>query len=136
MDNTFAVSIQRLRDNFPDAQFTVFTTPISLPLYYLLIDADRFDDYSNWIREIVNVFGSVYDFMGVNEFNENLENFRDSNHYCPDVGVRLSERLNGVGERTDGFGALVTQQILGAHLARQSREAENLMGRSISDLFR
>jgi hypothetical protein len=111
-----------LRDSHPKSRFVVFITPESAPMWRLIIESGRFDDYGRWLREVVNVFGEVYDFIGYNSITTNYENFYDGHHVYADVGNLVVKRILGqpVTDHED-FGAKVTAANLAQHIERQRR---------------
>ncbi len=111
---------RKLRDTYPDSEFIVFTTPISLPMYKMLMREGRFEDYARWLRELVSIFGKVQDFMGDNSFTRNLLHYRDAHHIWETDMRTLARRV--AGERVPGFedfGIMVTEDNLDTYLARK-----------------
>jgi len=111
---------RKLRDAYPESEFIVFTTPISLPMYRMLMREGRFEDYARWLRELVSIFGKVQDFMGDNSFTRNLLHYRDAHHIWETDMRTLARRV--AGERVPGFedfGIMVTQENLGSYLTRK-----------------
>lgn len=110
---------RRLRQQNPDVEFVVFTTPISAPMFSLLVRDGRLHDYERWLRLIVENFGSVQDFMGLNSVTENLDNYADAHHYLPPVGEYIVDRLEGRNTQAPAdFGVRVTSRNLDEHLAQ------------------
>lgn len=118
-----------LRDRHPETRFIPFTTPSSYKIFQVLVQTGRLPDYERWITEMVNIYGGVYDFMGLNSITENLDNYADAHHFYEDVGALISERLENRKGGPQDFGTYVTQANLAKHLAEiraQARRAEAL----------
>lgn len=101
----------------PRSRLIVFTTPISVPLFEVLIESGRWRDFERWMRDMVQAFGEVYDFMGVNVITKNPDNYHDASHFYPAVGTLIAHRLIGAGSVPVDFGILVNKDNLDRHLA-------------------
>lgn len=111
---------KEIRDAYPDSNIVVFTTPTSARLFHLLVSTGRFNDYAKWLGDLVATFGSIEDFMGINSFTTNDDNFIDLHHVYPDVGEALIRRLEDKPlPKYQGFGARITQANLNEHLRAQ-----------------
>ena len=110
---------RRLRAAAPDSRFVVFTTPISEPMFALAMADGRYDDYARWLTELVEAFGAVWDFMGVNSVTTDLARYRDAQHFDEHVGRLITDRLMGrpLPPKHEDFGRLVTSSNLDEHLA-------------------
>ncbi|MBM3491316.1 MAG: hypothetical protein FJX68_12875 [Alphaproteobacteria bacterium] len=116
-----------VRAGFPDAEIVVFTSPISIELFALLVTEGRFDDYARWLTELVTVFGNCVDFMGDTGFARRRENWIDTNHFWPSLSRHLATALAGGSSAAfPDFGQRVDAANLAQHLARQRRFAERL----------
>jgi hypothetical protein len=111
----------KLRHSQPQARFVVFTTPESAPMYRLIVESGRFEDYARWLGEVVAVFGEVRDFMGYNSITTDYANYYDGHHLYPDIGQLVVERSLGNPSRPghEDFGVRVTSANLAEHIARQ-----------------
>lgn len=85
--------LRRLREQNKSCNFVVFTTPESKPLWDYQLRAGRLEDYLCWLGDLIEVFGSVYDFMGENELTTNLDNFHDAHHITPLAAKKLITRI-------------------------------------------
>lgn len=117
------------RENF-DATFTVFTTPVTKPLFCLVVEERRLDDYERWMRDLVEVFGTVHNFMYLNSVTKNYEMyFLDAMHPYPKTGTLIAHKLIGYPDEDipQDFGVLVNKSNLDNHLSfirRGSRTCE------------
>lgn len=124
-DTALRGQLAELRNRFPEARFVVFTTPESMALFAVLLETGRFDDYARWLGEIVDVFGTVYDFLGANSVTVNPENYADGHHFYPAVGHLIARRLSGQGGVPEDFGRRVDAAALPAHLRDVRRNAQS-----------
>ena len=118
------------REN-PGTHFIIFTTPISADLFKILVESGNLKDYDRWMTQLVEIFGEVYDFMGLNTITENPDNYADLHHFYPSIGTLIAERVTGVGGAAlpEDFGILVTKKSLASHLESIHREAEEITQR-------
>lgn len=111
-----------IRQANPGVRIVAFTTPTSRPLWELLLEQGRLDDYCRWIGDIVGSFGEVYDFMGINSVTANSDNYNDGHHFYPHVGTLIAHRILSIPDPrlSDDFG----QHITGANLDRYISEVK------------
>jgi hypothetical protein len=110
--------LQNVRNQNPDTTFIVFTTPISEPLFQALIDSGRFPDYEKWLREMVGVYGGVYNFMDLNTVTKDTSNYFDGHHFYPNVGTLIAHRLSGEAASNipNDFGVYLTEDNIDKYL--------------------
>ncbi len=109
-----------------DIKIIVFTTPVSEPYFRLLI-RDHFDDYERWLRDVISVFGGVYNFMYINSVTSNLDNYVDLHHFYPHIGTMIAKKVSGMHDNSmpSDFGVYVTQLNIDAHLAMVKNQLSN-----------
>lgn len=102
----------------PSSRFIVFTTPVSFHLLNLLVEEGRFDDYSRWITDMVEVFDEVWNFMYYNEITTDDLNFIDAHHYSPQICDVITRKLYNIPDeiKYNDFGVRVTHENLEEHL--------------------
>jgi hypothetical protein len=106
-----------LKNNFPSSRFLVFTTPVTGHLLSLLVEQGRFDDYTRWIADLVEVFGEVWNFMYYNEITTDDTNYKDAHHYLPQVCDLITRKLYNIPDKKyNDFGVRVTHENLDEHL--------------------
>jgi hypothetical protein len=111
-------------------QFHVFTTPVSRLLFEQMVRQGRYHDYERWLREIVRVFGSVYNFMTINSVTSEMNNYYDADHFYPSVGTLVSKRLCGAlnpASQAD-FGDFVTGENIESYLQHLRQQVEARYG--------
>ena len=120
---------ETMKKENPKTRFIVFTTPISIDLFKLLIEKGRLHDYENWLHMLVDVFGEVYDFMGINSITANPSNYADLHHFYPEYGTLIAYRLTGENNASipQDFGILVTPKNIKTHLKVIEQQANKLM---------
>ncbi len=123
MENTYEYNpdykkvLLQLKEKYPDTQFIIFTTPISTPLFQALVEEGRLADYEQWLTDVIDVFGGVYNFMYPNTVTNDITNYFDGHHFYPEVGTMIAHRIDGTltGVPED-FGQYVTKENLEDHL--------------------
>lgn len=123
-----------LKKENPNTRFIIFTTPIAADLFKLLAQVGNLPDYERWIKQLVDSFGEVYDFMGVNSITNYAGNYADLHHFYPYIGALIADRLSGIPNDLllDDFGIRVTKENLKSHLEMINRQAEKSMGKKAS----
>lgn len=119
----------KVRDTEPQAEKIVYTTPISTELFTSLVGNDLLDEYEVWIRDMVDVYGGVWNFMYPNEITNDLSNYYDGHHFYPFVGDLIGQRIEFGQDAANvpaDFGVLVTPENVDAHLADVREMAEEL----------
>lgn len=109
-DEDYLSVLQSLRQRFPSTRFVAFTTPESAVLYRLLRELGLEPAHRRWLQEIVDCFGQVQDFTGLNPVTKNSENYADGHHFYPVVGKLIAESLEGHTIAASDFGRLVLLQ--------------------------
>lgn len=103
-----------LKKSQPDTNFIVFTTPVSTPLFNLMVEMDLLPWYKQWLTDLVEVFGQVYCFTYPNSITSNLDNYYDAGHFYPEIGTLAAHRVTNVldPDLPDDFGLLLTRDNL------------------------
>ncbi len=119
-DEGLKEKLRRLRDDNPKTSFVVFTTPVAKPLFCLMFRLNHFADYERWLRDLVEVFGGVYNFMDLNSVtNEYLDTFTDAHHPTPETATYIVKRILSLHTLAvpGDFGTLVTRENIDQTLA-------------------
>ena len=110
--------LKELKENNPNTEFIIFTTPISTPLFQALVEMERLPDYEQWLNDIVSVFGSVNNFMYPNSVTNDISNYFDGHHFYPEVGTLIAKRLsNSPDEKYADFGKVMNDRNIDTELA-------------------
>ncbi len=106
--------LKDIRQKNPDVKIVAFTTPTTEPLWKLLVEQGRLDDYCRWITDIVSEFDEVINFMGVNSITSNLDNYYDGHHFFPKIGTLIAARVMNIPDKNlpDDFGQRVNRENL------------------------
>jgi hypothetical protein len=114
----------------PGVEIVAFTTPTSRPLWELLLAEGRLDDYCRWISDIVETYGAVYDFMGINSVTDNPANYLDAHHFYPFIGTMIVNRIMGYpdGAVPSDFGRRITRENLHNYLEDVKRRYSRVPG--------
>ncbi len=109
-DPIFKAHLRAIREAVPGAVIRPFIPPERADLHRVLIETRGRHDYDDWIAAIVDEFGSVVQFGGINSFTENYANFYDTNHLYSRLTNRMIGILEGrVAPDSDGFGRTIVK---------------------------
>ncbi len=78
--------------------------------------------YAEYLKEIVDVCGEVWNFSGINAIDMNPHNFANGGHYFIFVGDKMIETMYSTEPNTsdmDSFGILLTSDNIGAYIESQ-----------------
>lgn len=118
----------KIQDSLLEEEVLVFTTPISMELFKSLVATGLYDDFEVWLRDLVGVYGGVWNFMYPNSVTNDKYHYYDGHHFYPEVGDMIADRLENeeTGEAPEDFGVFITAENIDQHL-QQIREwiAEN-----------
>lgn len=111
-DENYKKYLTQLKNNNPNTVFLVFTTPPSQPMIQIVIDHGLVKDYQRWLKETVDVFGSVYHFATFNTITRNPRYYTDVSHFHPYIGTLIAHRIINVASPPipDDFGILLTPE--------------------------
>lgn len=110
----FKDMLETIKNNNPDTEFILFTTPIYSGLFDALVEEGRYPDYVRWLEDITEVFGEVHHFMYPNSVTNNMDNYFDGHHFYPNVGAMIAHVINDERsvEEPDDFGVLLKKDEL------------------------
>jgi hypothetical protein len=99
------------------AEVMVLTAPISEGLFTSEMAAGRFDDYARWLRDLVTVFGRVFDSMGYTEFTTAKRAYHDSDHFYPERAYPWLDAARA--DDGSGYGMWIDESNIDSHIAKQ-----------------
>ncbi|MFB1082213.1 hypothetical protein [Jeotgalibacillus sp. JSM ZJ347] len=109
--------MELVKTDHPSLEYIVYTTPISTELFKVLAEEGHMDDYEQWLRDLVDIYGGVFNFMYPNSITNNIYNYFDGHHFYPEVGDHIAHTISGNTENTpDDFGVYVTKENIDQHL--------------------
>jgi hypothetical protein len=104
-------ALRALKERYGQTKFVVFTTPETMQLFQILVSKGRLGDYERWLNDIVDVFGSAYNFMMPTPLSMDRNNFFDAQHLYPDKATPIVHMISGAYEpRRSEFGYLITDE--------------------------
>jgi hypothetical protein len=125
--------LEQVKRNNPRSRITVFTTPVSEPLYSSMVSEGRFEEYKKWLRDLVGVFGEVHHFEYLNTpTREYRQYFIDGHHYAPETGTLLVHRMKGIADPAlpADFGMVLNASNLEEKLRQIEQASAALVKRS------
>ena len=128
-DWRFREQIAELERVLPTSEIVPLVLPITADLFLAEMAEGRLDDYFAWLEMLIQEFGSVRYFAGLNAFTRNVRNFLDAHHVQGDLTKAIADILEGrVEPRPDGFGQRLTaenfprfRQALREQVCREAR---------------
>jgi len=83
------------------AALKVFVTPVTRPLCELMLENKLQHQYEDFLRVLVKTYGTVYNFLELNDFTANPKNFIDENHLSTPRLYDLVQFMTGEGNNPD-----------------------------------
>lgn len=80
VDPELAQKYEAIKAAGADTELKVFVTPVTRPLYELMLQNKLQPRYEDFLRLLVKTYGTVYNFLELNDFTGNPQNFIDENH--------------------------------------------------------
>lgn len=120
--------LKKIKEDNPNSKFIIFTSPETADLLVSTIKkGNRINEYEKWLKELIDVFGEVHNFMTINTITKNLQNYPDDDHYYPNVAKLLANKLSNTInlEVPQDFGVLVTKENINKHLENLKKQIEN-----------
>jgi hypothetical protein len=97
-------------------------------LFALLVRSGRLPDYERWIKDIVDVFGSVYNFAVIDRLTLERRNFLDAHHLYPERTAPLARIISSRSLPEDrDVGQFITAGTIEFHIAAVREQARLLM---------
>lgn len=121
--------LQKIKNENPNTKFIIFTTPATAQLLESTLgECNRFNDYSQWLRDIVSVFGQVYHFYDFNSITVNNKNYPDDEHYYPYIGKMIATKISNLSHSSvpDDFGIILSNDNINDYLIKIKQTIEDL----------
>ena len=84
-----------IKSQYPDINFIIYTTPITEPLFDKMIEMNHYENYENWIKDLIDIYGNITHFMYINSITSNyLITFTDENHAYSETNDLIVYKLN------------------------------------------
>lgn len=94
-NNNYIDILKKIKSQNPNSKFIVFTSPISADLFAsIMLYTNRLNEYHQWLNNLIDIFGEVYCFMGINSITINLNNYPDDDHFYPYIGGYIANKLS------------------------------------------
>ena len=114
----YPMILQKIKDAAEPGELTVYTTPISTALFDSLVETGLFDEYEQWIRDLVRVYGGVWNFMYPNTITNDIMNYHDGHHFYPEIGTMMAKKIQHPKTKDvpADFGVYITDKNVEQHL--------------------
>lgn len=119
---------REIKESYPNSKIIAFTQPITSELFATYMKkAGHFENYKKWIKGLVEIYGEIYCFMGINNITTNLENYPDDDHYYPEIGKIIAYKLSTMDFDSEpkDFGVIVNKNNVDEFLEFQAKQLEN-----------
>lgn len=94
-NNNYINILKQLKKENPNTKFIIFTSAITSDLLVSIIkNAKRINEFERWLRELIEVFGSINHFMTINSITQNLQNYPDDDHAYPNVVKFIANKVS------------------------------------------
>jgi hypothetical protein len=110
-----------LKKQYLNAKFIVFIPPLPTPILKSYHDVGMDQYYFRWLRDMVAIFGEVYNFMYIHDVANDGRNFYDGYHFYPYVGTMIAKQISTKMQAVDDFGVVLTPDNIDEYIARYSR---------------
>lgn len=117
--------LQTIKQENKNSQFIVYTSPITANLLASIIrNANRWEEYKQWLKMHIEVFGSVWQFMGINSITTNLNNYPDDDHLYPEICTLMAHKITNyqIDKIPQDFGILLTKDNIDEYLENLADE--------------
>ncbi|MFC2074211.1 hypothetical protein ACFLR3_03065 [Campylobacterota bacterium] len=113
-DEKYKQTLLEFKHNNPNTKFYVFTTPLTAPRFKsIMANSKNVEFYKRWLKETLEVFGEVNNFMTLNKVTNNYVNtYTGVSHFYPFVGTHIVNKVFGYPDNDpfyDDFGVRLTQ---------------------------
>ncbi|WP_457747981.1 hypothetical protein [Sulfurimonas sp.] len=108
-----------LKKNNPNTKIILFTSPITADLLVSIIkNGDKLEEYKQWLKNMVDIFGEVYQFMDINSITTNLDNYPDDDHFYDNVAQMVANKIAGIENKNipNDFGILLNSSNIDKYL--------------------
>jgi len=119
---------QEMKQDFPEMDFIVFTTPVSSHVLRVLAKEGRLEDWERWLRELVGEFGGIWHFMDYNTITSNDDYFVDTSHFSTPIAHMVVQRIYGENEEgiPEDFGIYLHSGNIDAYLEEMKKKLQAL----------
>lgn len=101
LDPDLAMKYDSIKTASGDADLRVFVTPVTRPLFELMQQNNLEGQFQNFLRLLVKTYGTVYNFMELNEFTSSPRNFVDENHLSTPRLFEVVQFMTGEGQASN-----------------------------------
>lgn len=115
----FYTILNNLKNDYNDKKFLIYTTPISYPLFKEMLELGHKDNYKNWLRDLVEIFGEIHHFMYINSVTVNYTSyFGDSNHAYPETNAIVAKTVEKNENLIYDFGIILNKNNIEEFLSK------------------
>ncbi|RKD22995.1 hypothetical protein BEP19_12245 [Ammoniphilus oxalaticus] len=127
VDPEYFEILKEIKRNNPNTEFLLFIEPMAAERIQLILGQEvNWDAYQKWVKEVVEIYDGVYNFMYVNSVTDDLSHYFDEVHFYPEIGTMIAHRLTDYEkeELPSDFGIYVTAENVEQHLNFMKQQIE------------
>ena len=118
-NENYTKNIQSIAQLRPSTHVSVFISPVGTPFLRLLVEIPHMmDNYERMLRETVNVFGGIWNFMYVNSATSDHIYWREPSHHLSKIDEWITARITGTGDCPKDFGIYMTQENIDYYIQK------------------
>ena len=132
-DNNYKDNLKYISKLSDTTKITPIILPEATPHLRLIAEIpNRLCDYEKMLRETVEVFGGVWNFMYVNSVTSEQALWRESSHCLSVVNTWIRDRVTGIGTPPEDFGVYVTKDNIDIHIKTVREQILSLVNQTDS----
>jgi len=121
-DDKLSSYFSNLKEEYPKSKFIIYTTPVYVNQFKLYMNNNLQDSYFRWIKSLIDIFGEVHNFMIIDKYTTDKNNFFDSNHATPKFCDIIANSLN---QTNTDFGRILNKNNFNAFKKHMIEELDN-----------
>lgn len=119
--------LKQIKQENPNTKFIIFTSAITSDLLVSIIkNGKRINEFEKWLKELIDVFGTVHHFMTINSVTKNLQNYPDDDHAYPHIVKMIANKLSDTTNNKipNDFGKIITKENVDEYIAEFKKQIE------------
>jgi hypothetical protein len=115
-DPAYPEKLRSVQEAAPRAKVVAFIPPVSSSYFLAVMSERRIDDYVKWLSLVIDAYGSLVNFSGINTFTLDDSQFYDVHHLYSTSWKSAVDIMEGrTRAHPDGFGETLTKDNLAAY---------------------
>jgi hypothetical protein len=111
-----------LKKKYSNSKVIIFVPPLPTEVLRSYHDMGMDDEYFRWLKDMVGIFGEVYNFMYISDVSNDGTNFYDAYHYYPYIGSIIAKQISSNMQYRKNFGVLLNSKNIDSFIENYSNE--------------